>query len=79
MIDETPSVNVRTKPEGLVLMHPSGAVANNAGGVWPRDQFFARRLLDKDIEEVEVKANDAPPQGDSKTDDVGSKAGKKKD
>ena len=63
MTDDTPSVSVRTKPAGLVLTHPCGAVADNKGGSWPRDQFFSRRLVDGDIEEIK-KAPAEEPSGE---------------
>lgn len=46
------NVKVRTTRPGETLAHPTGALANNEGGVWPLDQFTARRLRDKDVEQM---------------------------
>ena len=44
---------IRVKPAraGMGLVHPVGGPLPDKGGLWPNDQFTARRLRDKDIEE----------------------------
>lgn len=56
----TNDVEVRTKGKIVSLTHPTGAVATKNSGVWPRDQFTMRRILDGDIEEA--KTEDAPKE-----------------
>lgn len=62
-MDET--LNVRTVREGEALRHPSGSLATNDGGIWPADQFTARRLRDGDVEPVKdtAKAVEIKPAG----------------
>lgn len=50
------NVKVRTTRIGERLAHPTGALADNDGGVWPADQFTARRLRDKDVERIPDKS-----------------------
>jgi hypothetical protein len=58
------NIKVRTIGELASMTHPSGAVATKDGGSWPNDQFTARRLLDKDIEEI--KEDEARPPVETK-------------
>lgn len=64
----TDIVKVRTKGEIASMTHPSGAVATQEGGEWPRDQFFFRRQLDGDVEEIkdETPAEPPAPEDDTK-------------
>lgn len=66
----TETCKVRTVREGEAMRHPTGALANNEGGQWPRDQFTARRLRDGDVELV-TDANVVPlrePSGENSDD-----------